>query len=70
MSERKWNDRTVSFLTLMWPVASATEIAEHLGPGFTRMSVIGKAHRLHLAPIHRLLSASGRTIPARSLCRI
>ena len=55
MSDSKWSDAAVSFLTLMWPVASAQEIADQLtmqtGAVFTRNMVIGKSHRLKLPKI-------------------
>ena len=45
----KWNEQTVEFLKKNWGLHSAKELAEKMGPGFTRNSVIGKANRLGLS---------------------
>jgi GcrA cell cycle regulator len=44
-----WTEKKVEILKAFWHQESASEIAKTLGLGFTRYSVIGKAHRLGLA---------------------
>jgi GcrA cell cycle regulator len=44
----RWTPERVTTLRRMWPTHSAAEIAAELEHGFTRMAVIGKAHRLNL----------------------
>ena len=48
---RFWNKERVNILTANWTTQSAAEIALELGT--TRNTVIGKAHRLKLAPKRR-----------------
>jgi GcrA cell cycle regulator len=46
-----WNEVKIEQLRELWDVGfSAREIAEQLGPNFTRAGVIGKAWRLKLEP--------------------
>jgi GcrA cell cycle regulator len=46
-----WNEVKIEQLRELWDVGfSAREIAEQLGPSFTRAGVIGKAWRLKLEP--------------------
>ncbi len=44
----RWTPERIAVLRRMWPTHSAAQIAEKLDDGFTRMAVIGKAHRLNL----------------------
>ena len=44
-----WTEEKVLFLKKVWGSATAREIAEKMGPGFTRNSIIGKASRLGLS---------------------
>lgn len=46
-----WTKDKIKILTNLWGDGrhSTRQIAERLGPGFTRNSVIGKAHRLNLS---------------------
>lgn len=46
-----WNEERVNILTANWPTMSGGDIALMLGT--TRNTVIGKAHRLKLAPKRR-----------------
>ena len=49
-----WDDRAVNILCSRWGFGpSVREIASELGPSFTRNAVIGKAHRMGLAPMAR-----------------
>lgn len=46
-----WTDERTDLLQRLWTAGrSATDIARDLGPPATRNSVIGKAHRMGLAP--------------------
>lgn len=47
-----WTAELENELRKLWPLQgwSATKIANHFGSDFTRNSVIGKVHRLKLAP--------------------
>ncbi len=54
-----WLPREIDLLTELWAKGlTASEIAEAMGPDFTRNAVIGKAHRLGLparpSPIGRV----------------
>ena len=44
-----WTDEKVEFLKKNWGLATARELAEQMGAGFTRNSIIGKASRLGLS---------------------
>ena len=44
-----WTKENVEFLKKNWGSATARELAEKMGPGFTRNSIIGKASRLGLS---------------------
>tara|TARA_B100001057_G_scaffold427817_1_gene452783 strand:+ start:475 stop:975 length:501 start_codon:yes stop_codon:yes gene_type:complete len=44
-----WTKDNVEFLKKNWGLATARELAEKMGPGFTRNSIIGKASRLGLS---------------------
>ena len=44
-----WTKENVEFLKKNWRLATARELAEKMGPGFTRNSIIGKASRLGLS---------------------
>ena len=46
----EWSDEKVAELRRLWADRnlSAADIAEKLGPKFSRNAVIGKAHRIHL----------------------
>ncbi len=44
-----WTKENVEFLKKNWGTATARELAEKMGPGFTRNSIIGKASRLGLS---------------------
>ena len=44
-----WTDEKVDFLKKNWGLFTARELAEKMGPGFTRNSIIGKASRLGLS---------------------
>ena len=45
-----WSEESVLLLKKLWGSGiSAREIAEKMGPGFTRNSIIGKASRLNLS---------------------
>ena len=44
-----WTKENVEFLKKNWGLATARELAEKMGPGFTRNSIIGKASRLGLS---------------------
>ena len=44
-----WTDEKVEFLKKYWRTCTARELAEKMGPGFTRNSIIGKASRLGLS---------------------
>ena len=45
-----WTDQKVELLRELWGKGkTAREIAEIMGPGFTRNSIIGKSHRLNLS---------------------
>ena len=53
-----WNEDRVNILTTNWPTRSGADIAQELGT--TRNTVIGKAHRLKLAPKPRRKAAAPR----------
>ena len=62
-----WTDERIEVLKTLWAQGvSASEIAETLGEGVTRNSVIGKAHRLKLtgrpSPISRKNAPKGPTL--------
>ena len=44
-----WTKENVEFLKKNWGLATARELAEKMGSGFTRNSIIGKASRLGLS---------------------
>ena len=44
-----WTAEKVEFLKKNWGLATARELAEQMGAGFTRNSIIGKASRLGLS---------------------
>ena len=44
-----WTEEKVEFLKKNWGLATARELAEQMGAGFTRNSIIGKASRLGLS---------------------
>ena len=44
-----WTEENVEFLRKNWGSFTARELAEKMGPGFTRNSIIGKASRLGLS---------------------
>ena len=44
-----WTDEKVEFLKKNWGSCTARELAEKMGAGFTRNSIIGKASRLGLS---------------------
>ncbi len=44
-----WTKEKCDFLKDNWGKATARELAEQMGPGFTRNSIIGKASRLGLS---------------------
>ena len=44
-----WTEENVEFLKKNWGSFTARELAEKMGPGFTRNSIIGKASRLGLS---------------------
>ena len=44
-----WTEEKVEFLKKNWGLATARELAEKMGAGFTRNSIIGKASRLGLS---------------------
>ena len=44
-----WTDDRVEFLKKNWGLCTARELAEKMGAGFTRNSIIGKASRLGLS---------------------
>ena len=44
-----WTEEKVEFLKKNWGRATARELAEQMGAGFTRNSIIGKASRLGLS---------------------
>ena len=44
-----WNEKNVSLLKSLWGTCTAREIAEKMGQGFTRNSIIGKSARLNLS---------------------
>ncbi len=44
-----WTDERVEFLKKNWGLCTARELAEKMGAGFTRNSIIGKASRLGLS---------------------
>ena len=44
-----WSKENIEFLQKHWGTATAREIAEKMGAGFTRNSIIGKASRLGLS---------------------
>jgi hypothetical protein len=46
----EWSDEKVAELRRLWADRnlSAADIAEKLGPEFSRNAIIGKAHRIHL----------------------
>ena len=44
-----WTKENVEFLKKNWGLATARELAEKMGPSFTRNSIIGKASRLGLS---------------------
>ena len=44
-----WTEENVEFLRKNWGSFTARELAEKMGPGFTRNSIIGKASRLSLS---------------------
>ena len=44
-----WTKEKCDFLKNNWGKATARELAEQMGPGFTRNSIIGKASRLGLS---------------------
>ena len=46
---RNWTDEKVEFLKKNWGSCTARELAEKMGAGFTRNSIIGKASRLGLS---------------------
>lgn len=53
-----WTQQKIKILKILWSAGhSASEIAHRMGTGFTRNSIIGKAHRLKLnsraSPIFR-----------------
>ena len=71
-----WTDEKIKALKELWQQGvPASEIAESLGDGFTRNSVIGKAHRLKLpgrpSPINRKNGPSGFPLLALTerMCR-
>ena len=45
----QWSDSKVEFLKNNWRKFTARELAEQMGPGFTRNSIIGKVSRLGLS---------------------
>ena len=62
-----WTDERIEVLKTLWGQGMpASEIAETLGDGVTRNSVIGKAHRLQLtgrpSPISRKNAPKGPTL--------
>ena len=44
-----WTEEKVEFLKKNWGLATARDLAEKMGAGFTRNSIIGKASRLGLS---------------------
>ena len=44
-----WTKEKCDFLKINWGKFTARELAEQMGPGFTRNSIIGKASRLGLS---------------------
>lgn len=69
--EVTWTDDLVQQLTDLWSEGfSCSQIANALGNGLTRNSVIGKAHRLHLRPRRAAYAVSQRrTAEARAKAR-
>ena len=58
-----WTEENVEFLRKNWGSFTARELAEKMGPGFTRNSIIGKASRLGLsAKIKTRKATSNRNI--------
>jgi len=62
-----WTDERIEVLKSLWAQGvSASEIAETIGDGVTRNSVIGKAHRMKLtgrpSPINRKNALKGPTL--------
>ena len=53
-----WTKENVEFLKKNWGSATARELAEKMGPGFTRNSIIGKASRLGLSAKIKTRTAS------------
>ena len=53
-----WNDDRVNFLKKNWGLFTARELAEKMGGGFTRNSIIGKASRLGLSAKIKTRSAN------------
>lgn len=61
-----WTEEREAALRTMWTAgASARDIAVAIGGQFTRCSVIGKAHRLHLEKRERPVSSGPRQKPPR-----
>jgi len=53
-----WTEEKVDFLKKNWGSFTARELAEKMGPGFTRNSIIGKASRLGLSAKIKTRSAT------------
>ena len=53
-----WSEENVLLLKKYWGSSTAREIAEKMGSGFTRNSIIGKASRLGLSAKIKTRSAS------------
>ena len=59
-----WNEERVNILTANWPTMTASEIGLELG--ISRSAVIGKAHRLKLAPKRRPAPPGGQACALES----